>query len=102
MCDNNLPLEISQLKKDIQSRVISISDIERCTGIDQSQISRLLNNKYKRKSENYNRLCKFALNNCEFDSDDLKNHLMKKIETLSYNKEKKILLALYGLIGYMY
>lgn len=101
MDNNNMPLEIIQLKKDIKNKVISVSSIEIKTGIDQSQISRLLNNKNKRKSENYIKLCKFALNSCNLDADELKVHLIKRIESLSCRQEKITLLALYGLISNM-
>lgn len=101
MNNNNIPLEIIQLRKDVKNKVISISSIENITGIDQSQISRLLNNKNKRKSENYSRLCKFALNNCNLDPNELKTRLIERVEGLSCQQEKLTLLALYGLIGNM-
>lgn len=101
MDNNNIPLEIIQLKKDIKNKVLPISYIEIETGIDQSQISRLLNNKYKRKSENYIKLCRFALNNCSLDPNELKIHLAGRIEGLSCQREKLTLLALYSLIRNM-
>ena len=62
MDNNNIPLEIIQLKKDIKNKALHISHIEienRRRSIPDKVI--LLNNKYKRKSENYIKLCRFAL-----------------------------------------
>ena len=52
----NISIELLQLKKDIDNSKILVKDVVKSTGIDQSQISKILNNKYKSKSENYNKL----------------------------------------------
>ena len=101
MDNNNIPLEIIQLKKDIKNKALHISHIEIETGIDQSQISRLLNNKYKRKSENYIKLCRFALNNSGLDPNEIKVHLVERIGGLSCQREKLTLITLYSLIRNM-
>ena len=57
--------------KSLSLRKDYVDFIVKNTGIDQSQISRILSGKSKTKSENYNKLCKFAVaifylisNNC--------------------------------------
>jgi DNA-binding Xre family transcriptional regulator len=60
------PQEITQsldhLRALILSNVTNQSEISKATGIDQSQISRILAGKVKRVSKNMLELCKFARN----------------------------------------
>lgn len=42
-----IPIELTQLRNDIQKHIISVENISKKTGIDQSQISRILSGKNK-------------------------------------------------------
>ena len=59
-----LPLDLNQdldqLRALIAAKLTSQSDIAMKTGIDQSQISRILAGQVKRASKNVRELCKFA------------------------------------------
>lgn len=47
----NLPIELIYLKKAIKNKEITANYIVKSTGIDQSQISKILNNKAKIRSK---------------------------------------------------
>lgn len=97
----NISIELLQLKKDIDNNKILVKDVVKSTGIDQSQISKILNNKYKSKSENYNKLCKFALNNCEINLNDLTNDLVNRIKKLGEEKDILSLTSIYKVVKYL-
>ena len=98
---SNIGFELLQLKKDINNNKILVKDIVKSTGVDQSQISKILNNKYKTKSENYNKLCKFALNYCVFNLEDLSNDLIEKIKKFNNDEDAVSLLAMYKIVSYL-
>ena len=95
--NQDLPFELKQLKNEIEKKIILIDKIEDITGIDQSQISRILRGQYMKKSENYHKLCKFALNNCHFSSCEISKHLIEKINRITDNDDSLSLLAMYKL-----
>lgn len=98
--NQDLPFELKQLKNEIQKKIILIDKIEDITGIDQSQISRILRGQYMKKSENYHKLCKFALNNCNFRSSEISEHLIEKIKKITDNNDSSSLIAMYKLADY--
>lgn len=95
----NLPIELIYLKKAIKNKEITVDYIVKSTGIDQSQISKILNNKAKIRSKNFSILCKFALNNCYIDPEILKGHTVNYIQNLSATNNKLLLLAVYDIVS---
>lgn len=93
-----IPIELTQLRNDIQKHIISVENISKKTGIDQSQISRILSGKNKTKSENYNKLCKFALLNCNFSNTSLKNAINDKIQSVFINNDPIVLNSIYRIL----
>ena len=51
---------LEHLRRTIANRRITQAEVALHTGVDQSQISRILKGKNKRESENVQKLCKFA------------------------------------------
>lgn len=95
---NLLPLELIQLKEDIEKNLVSIELISKKTGVDQSQISRILNGKSRRLSENYNRICKFALLNCKLPDQSLKNAISEKIQNIFLANDPITLNSIYRIL----
>ena len=93
-----LPIELAQLKKDVRNNIITVDFIVRNTGIDQSQISRILSGKSKTKSENYNKLCKFALINCNFTELSLKDAINDKIQAIFRSNDHIALNSIYRIL----
>ena len=93
-----MPIELTQLKTDIKNNIIAVDFISKKTGIDQSQISRILSGKYKTKSENYNKLCKFALLNCSFTNTSLKDAINEKIQSVFNNNDPIVLNSIYRIL----
>ncbi len=92
------PIELEKLKKDIQNNTISIEYISNKIGVDQSQISRIINGKYKRKSENFEKLCKFALIHCELDMNELKKAIDERLDLLYKTNDTILLNSIYRLM----
>jgi len=95
---DSLPLELIQLKEDIRRNLISIDFISKKTGVDQSQISRILNGKSRRLSENYNKICKFALMNCRLPDQSLKNAINEKIQNIFLANDPITLNSIYRIL----
>lgn len=94
----SIPLEIVQLKEDISKNKFTIEFISKKTGVDQSQVSRILAGKCKRQSENYNKICKFALLNCQLSNVSLKNAIAEKIDILLQNDDSIALNSIYRIL----
>lgn len=93
------PNRTNLFEKRIKNKEITANYIVKSTGIDQSQISKILNNKAKIRSKNFSVLCKFALNNCYIDPEILKGHTVDYIQNLSATNNKLLLLAVYDIVS---
>jgi transcriptional regulator with XRE-family HTH domain len=61
---------LDRLRAAVTNRRVTQKEIELKTGVDQSQISRILKGHSKRSSENVQRLCKFAQELPDTSTDD--------------------------------